>query len=688
MVSMLQYNCMFDSKLINIFTFGEGYIDKAILNTLLRLETSLPVQTYITMCWNRCEVAREILSETDEIDQLKDNDRKILFRNCIFMDRVEFMDILFDYDIVNKEFLLAMTDNARYGKLLEKFYIETPQTESPFYYLWNLYFGDRPITIDRLGVFENLIFKMENYTSCYDTDQMKYHGIEPFYALRDLFIWALLLGKIEMSFVVFRHIDLGLSSALAAIRLLKRLSDYSDNETQKALMLSFAHKYEMAAKGILDRCYQYSRQDVIKVLLRRNPQWGDVKMTQLAIAAGSRLIKTHPAIQLVTSCAWQGALHSSTRWYQVLSCIFFPPIIFSRRFIKFNFSKDVELGDPESIMLVAITAELNVMRTTDIKHTQPKSTTFKSVKKHHTKVEVDKNLELNDDDSILGDANDLQELCSNSSESEFDEDDFEENIASLEEEPLSVRFGLFISSPQVIFTTHTISFAIFLFLYARMLLLDFTLRPTAHEWFLAFWVFTFVCEEIRQIFEQPVSQKPKRKKAQNDEDGFYHYLWKSVKNWASSPWNQLDLLAIITFYFGFFLRYGVKELDPCDPYVMYQDPNSNCSEPVINRTMYGAHGFSCLSFMLYGLRLLHVLTMSKNVGPKLVMVQKMMRDIFTLLSILAVFMLSYGVVSQALLYPNHNDWRFQLRRMVRRAYFHIYGELFLEEVDFIPGRTP
>ena len=63
----------------------------------------------------------------------------------------------------------------------------------------------------------------------------------------------------------------------------------------------------------------------------------------------------------------------------------------------------------------------------------------------------------------------------------------------------------------------------------------------------------------------------------------------------------------------------------------------------------------------------------------------MMSDILTLLSILGVFMMMYGVISQSLLYPNHNDWRFTVRRMFRRAYFHIYGELFLEEIDYIPG---
>ena len=54
------------------------------------------------------------------------------------------------------------------------------------------------------------------------------------------------------------------------------------------------------------------------------------------------------------------------------------------------------------------------------------------------------------------------------------------------------------------------------------------------------------------------------------------------------------------------------------------------------------------------------------------------------LSILAVFIMCYRVVSQALLYPNHNDVLFTFRRMFRRAYFHIYGKLFLEEVEFIP----
>ena len=70
---MLQYNSMFDGKLINVFSIegSDQSIDMAILHSLLRLEKSLPVQTYITMCWNQCDVARGILMESDDVDQLK-----------------------------------------------------------------------------------------------------------------------------------------------------------------------------------------------------------------------------------------------------------------------------------------------------------------------------------------------------------------------------------------------------------------------------------------------------------------------------------------------------------------------------------------------------------------------------------------------------------------------------------------
>ena len=107
---------------------------------------------------------------------------------------------------------------------------------------------------------------------------------------------------------------------------------------------------------------------------------------------------------------------------------------------------------------------------------------------------------------------------------------------------------------------------------------SFGLRPTWEEWFLAFWVFTLACEEIRQIIEISVPENRIKHKGKNTIKTFFHYLRRSIGEWISSMWNRLDLLAIVTFYLGFFVRYGTLELDPCDPYVIYTNSTSECEE--------------------------------------------------------------------------------------------------------------
>ena len=62
-------------------------------------------------------------------------------------------------------------------------------------------------------------------------------------------------------------------------------------------------------------------------------------------------------------------------------------------------------------------------------------------------------------------------------------------------------FNTFLILYKVIFTTHTLSFFVFLGLFGYILLFDYNYRPTSLEWFLLFWVFTYICDEVRQIAE-------------------------------------------------------------------------------------------------------------------------------------------------------------------------------------------
>lgn len=58
-----------------------------------------------------------------------------------------------------------------------------------------------------------------------------------------------------------------------------------------------------------------------------------------------------------------------------------------------------------------------------------------------------------------------------------------------------------------------------------------------------------------------------------------------------------------------------------------------------------------------------------------------MKDVFFFLFFLSVWLIAYGVATQALLHPNDQriDWVF--RRALYRPYLHIFGQIPLEEID-------
>ena len=126
LVAMLQYNKMCDGKYINVFSLtgsNENYVDTAILRSLLQLEPELPMQIYMAMCWNRCDIAKEKLQVTDRIDLLTHLEKEILFFNAVLMERVEFLEMLFEFDIINDEYLKPPAEsNTQYNRSFTSFY--------------------------------------------------------------------------------------------------------------------------------------------------------------------------------------------------------------------------------------------------------------------------------------------------------------------------------------------------------------------------------------------------------------------------------------------------------------------------------------------------------------------------------------------------------------------------------------
>ncbi|XP_060098029.1 transient receptor potential cation channel subfamily M member 2 isoform X9 [Heteronotia binoei] len=209
------------------------------------------------------------------------------------------------------------------------------------------------------------------------------------------------------------------------------------------------------------------------------------------------------------------------------------------------------------------------------------------------------------------------------------------------------RFRAFFTAPVVIFHLNILSYFSFLWLFAYVLMVDFQPVPSWREYVIYFWLFSLVCEETRQLFYDP--------------DGFG--FLKMVSLYLNDFWNKLDLCAILIFIAGLTCRW-------------------------ITATFYPGRIILSLAFIIFCLRLMHIFTVSKTLGPKIIIVKRMMKDVFFFLFLLAVWVVSFGVAKQAILIHNENrvDWIF--RGVVYHSYLTIFGQIpsYIDGVNFNPDQ--
>uniref|UniRef100_H3A629 Transient receptor potential cation channel subfamily M member 5 n=1 Tax=Latimeria chalumnae TaxID=7897 RepID=H3A629_LATCH len=211
---------------------------------------------------------------------------------------------------------------------------------------------------------------------------------------------------------------------------------------------------------------------------------------------------------------------------------------------------------------------------------------------------------------------------------------------------LFTRWKKFWNAPVTVFLGNVIMYFAFLFLFTYVLLLDFKAPPvdgpSVTEIILYFWVFTLVLEEIRQSFFI-------------DED---ITLLKKFKLYVEDSWNKCDMVAILLFIIGVTCR-------------------------MMNSTFEAGRTILAVDFMVFALRLIHIFAIHKQLGPKIIIVERMMKDVFFFLFFLSVWLFAYGVATQALMHPNETRVTWIFRRVLYRPYLHIFGQIRLDEIDAV-----
>ncbi|EDV22751.1 uncharacterized protein TRIADDRAFT_28218, partial [Trichoplax adhaerens] len=180
-------------------------------------------------------------------------------------------------------------------------------------------------------------------------------------------------------------------------------------------------------------------------------------------------------------------------------------------------------------------------------------------------------------------------------------------------------------------------YIIFLGLYSYVILFSFNAFPSIPEWILLGWIYTIAVELFRQVSMAPAAKYRRQQ---------YMSRWTMVA----------EVVSIFIAVIGFCLRW-------------------------IPQAMEAARILYCLNGAIFYARVLRFYSFSISLGPKLVMIKRMIMEVILFLYILVIFLVGYGVVSQALLYKNIPVTAENILQIIQRPYWQMYGELMLEKIE-------
>ncbi|CAK8686558.1 unnamed protein product [Clavelina lepadiformis] len=210
----------------------------------------------------------------------------------------------------------------------------------------------------------------------------------------------------------------------------------------------------------------------------------------------------------------------------------------------------------------------------------------------------------------------------------------------------------FYKAPFVKFLCNVFFYVMFLLLFAIALLSCTGVKQNNLQYcsvilyILVGWVAVLAMDEVRQIIHMPASTAKLK-------------MWF----WIRRSDNQLDLASFLFFAVGFALfKKSLSNHDFCLP----------------------ARILLAISFIIYCLRVFSLFAVHADLGPKLLMVTKMLKDLLFFLFIWAVIFFAYGVASQALLYPDEKNAKNIFVGSVYKPYWQLFGELFLSEINYNP----
>ncbi|KAM6071140.1 transient receptor potential cation channel subfamily M member 8-like [Chlamydotis macqueenii] len=99
---------------------------------------------------------------------------------------------------------------------------------------------------------------------------------------------------------------------------------------------------------------------------------------------------------------------------------------------------------------------------------------------------------------------------------------------------------------------------------------------------------------------------------------------------------------------------------------------------------YSGKAIFCLDYTVFTLRLIYIFTVSRNLGPKIIMLQRMLLVVFfemiDVVFLFAVWMMTFGVARRGILRKNEHRWEWIFQSVIYEPYLAMFGQ-YPDDVD-------
>ncbi|XP_060552910.1 transient receptor potential cation channel subfamily M member 2-like isoform X4 [Ruditapes philippinarum] len=698
-------------KLINIFNLGEADtkdIDRAILYALLKAnKTNANAQLSLALAWNRCDIARHEIFTQSNRQYWKNLPLYDAMFTALVQDRVDFVHLFMENGVSLKKFLSIETLWNLYANAL----LDTSDTMAQtlnnlILYLkqtWGAYLCCRPTNTSKsdpelLSMVGKLMVHLlgdENFNSYTDekfvvkkpgkpelkwlpgnhdaklnvkgqglskhqSDNRKSFlhpvsstgSIVQFYenaasesgkrffkrkrheydfkelAERELFLWAILFNRRELGKMMWRAGQDQLGAALVACAILKALAAVADDDEELELsqdLEDHANMYEDMAVGVISECYKRDKMMAHQLLVRRLEPYGKTTLFTLADTHTLMKFMGNTCCQTKLNLIWKGRMALYTQSWKILLSLVFP---FCVPTIKFTTNEGLLPGsdqgndDYDDLDEGEEVVETNKEDIRVISNKVMPNTVSREGPEEELFVRS-KSRRANKKRKKLYRVQMFTDTRTNS-------------IGLLD------AFYFFYTAPVSVFIVNTISYLVFLALFTYFVLTNlYPDQGSMVEYVVWGWTITMLLEEIRQVLS-------------NDKRS----LWYKIRGWFGSMWNRFDLAMYMIFLLSVILRFTL--------------PNDKFTYARI---------FYSITVAMYYLRFMQVFFVEKNIGPKVIMITNMVIDLMFFLGIFLFFLLSFGIMYQANLFPNSPASWYLLKSVLYIPYWQMYGELFLENLE-------